>query len=483
MRRMGCIVGVLGLGVMMSMGAMVSDAEAAPPAKSAGGGTQTAQAAPMTPLPVQPSPPQGGSSRGLDRPAAPMTPLPVQPRPIQPSATSGANRPAGQMVPLAVQPSPVVVESPQASPAPVTFPAGPAVVAPPPGAGVAGVPAGPQAAPPPMMLAPARPASAAAPVAPPTATPVVPPIAAPVASPAAAPVVPAVAKPSAPPAAAPVPPPAKAAVAAPAPVAVPPAVVQPEPPIEPVALSAPAPVAAPPGREQDEVIYLDAPGTRLSLGDAGAYDYNDSWSGGYEWPGISLGPKFGTTGVGLDLTLGLTRFLNLRGGFNYGSFSASPKWGSVTYDAEVDMINFPLLVDLYPFGGHFRISGGVFFHSDSKVTFDAHPHKPVQIGNHTYAPEVVGTMYGKIKVEDSVVPYVGIGVGNTVGRNRRLTFSLDLGAIIQSYEVTLTSDGPGMKTKLDTFRKDIVREEARLQKDVDKLKVFPVLTLGLGIHF
>lgn len=456
------------MGVMMSMGAMVSDAEAAPPARSSGGATQTAQAAPMRPLPVQPSPPQGGSSRGLDRPAAPMTPLPVQPRPIQPSTTSGANRPAGQMTPLAVQPSPVAVESPQASPAPVTFPAGPAMAASPPGAGgVAGVPAGPQAAPPPMALAPARPASAAAPVA----------------SPAAAPVVPAVAKPSAPPAAASAPPPAKAAAAAPAPVAVPSAVVQPEPPIEPVALPAPAPVVTPSGLEQDELIYQDVPGTRLSLGDASAYDYDNSRSGGYEWPGISLGPKFGTTGVGLDLTLGLTRFLNLRGGFNYGSFSASPKWGSVTYDAEVDMINFPLLVDLYPFGGHFRISGGVFFNSDSEVTFDAHPHKPVQIGNHTYAPEVVGTMYGKIKVEDSVVPYVGIGVGNTVGRNRRLTFSLDLGAIIQSYEVTLTADGPGMKTKLDTFRKDIVREEARLQKDVDKLKVFPVLTLGLGIHF
>ena len=36
---------------------------------------------------------------------------------------------------------------------------------------------------------------------------------------------------------------------------------------------------------------------------------------------------------------------------------------------------------------------------------------------------------------------------------------------------------------LNTFREDVAKEEALLQKDVDDWKIFPVLTLGLAWHF
>ncbi len=55
--------------------------------------------------------------------------------------------------------------------------------------------------------------------------------------------------------------------------------------------------------------------------------------------------------------------------------------------------------------------------------------------------------------------------------------------MFQSYDVSLTADGAGMTTPVDTFRQDLVKEEKRIQEDADNFKIFPVVTLALGWHF
>jgi hypothetical protein len=228
-----------------------------------------------------------------------------------------------------------------------------------------------------------------------------------------------------------------------------------------------------------------SPTPRMTLAPAPVEEEEEGlyWFWGQKWPGIALGPKIGTTGIGADLTFGINRLLNLRSGFNYGSFTWSPEFGDIEYDMDLNMTSIPLVVDLHPFAGNFRITGGFYIQPGTEAEIQATPNKNVQIGEHTYPPEVVGTLSGKIKVADTLAPYVGFGFGNAVGEDRLLTFMMDLGVIFQSYDASLTSNGQGMTAKLDTFRKDIQKEEANLQKDMDGWKVFPVLTLGLAFHF
>ena len=385
------------------------------------------------PAPAAPAAPR--PARALDRPAAPMTPLPVQPRPIAPSAAprpAAAAASAAPMTPLPVQPRPLqAVDRPAAPMTPLAVQPRPVV-------------------PPPPLVQPVPTARTAAPVTAPVPVPSV--QTAPVAAP-----------------------PARTAQ---------PALVAP-PPARPVPQDVVVFPAAPAYDEPvyNEPVYDDTPGTRISLRDVP--EARDDWDGtsGYEWPGLSLGPKIGTTGIGLDLTFGVTRFLNLRSGFNYGSFTMNTDWGDVEYDTELDMTSIPLLVDWYPAGGHFRITGGFYIQPGTQADIDATPSKPVQIGSHTYGPEVIGTLSGKIEVDNTFAPYLGIGFGNAVGRDRRLTFSLDLGVIFQAYDVSLASDGPGMTAKLDLFREDIQKEEEKIQDDLDDFKFYPVLTLGFGYHF
>ena len=234
--------------------------------------------------------------------------------------------------------------------------------------------------------------------------------------------------------------------------------------------------------------YAPRPAPQMTLAPAPDYEeYEEDdgiyWFWGSKWPGIGLGPKIGTTGIGLDLTFGITRFLNLRGGFNYGSFTWSTGLGDVDYDMDIDLISVPLLLDIHPFANHFRISGGLYFQPGSKATIEGTPTTATQIGAHVYTPEVIGTLTGDIEVSGVFTPYLGIGFGNSVGEDQLLTFMVDFGVIFQSYDVSLSSDGAGMTTKLDTFRKDLVLEEENIQSDMDDFKFFPVLTFGIAYHF
>ena len=241
------------------------------------------------------------------------------------------------------------------------------------------------------------------------------------------------------------------------------------------------PPSAPIYEDEDEEAEEEDVGVAISADmedEEGIY-----WFWGSKWPGLALGAKFGTTGIGADLTFGISRWLNLRGGFNYGLFTWSPTFGDVDYKLESNLMSWPLLVDIHPFANHFRISGGLYIQPGSDVSLSSTPNNPVQIGAHTYAPDVVGTLSGTIEIDDPVAPYVGIGFGNAVDEEQRLTFMLDLGVVFQSYDVSLTSNGAGMTALHDTFRNDLELEEQNIEDDANNLKVYPVLTLGISYHF
>ncbi|HOE37737.1 MAG TPA: hypothetical protein PLD40_09730 [Kiritimatiellia bacterium] len=231
--------------------------------------------------------------------------------------------------------------------------------------------------------------------------------------------------------------------------------------------------------------FMPAPSARPAV--EADDDYADEegiyWFWGQKWPGLSLGPKFGTTGIGADLTFGINQYLNLRGGFNYGAFTWKTKLGSTKYDMDVDMVTAPILLDIHPLGGHFHLTAGLYIQPDVAADIKATPTSNKQIGEHTYPPEVIGTLRGEVEAKNAVAPYLGIGFGNTVGEDQLLTLHLDIGVIFQSYDASLTSDGEGMTAKLDTFREDLKKEESNIQHDLNKLGIFPVVTLGIAWHF
>jgi len=207
----------------------------------------------------------------------------------------------------------------------------------------------------------------------------------------------------------------------------------------------------------------------LSSGRAGAV--LDKWA---------IGAKAGTLGLGGDLTTDILPGLNLRGGIQWLNLNLDAEFEDIDYSVDVDLLNPLLLLDWYPFGGSFRLSGGVLF-NQSDIDLRATPSEPVQIGGTTYTPAEVGTLRGQSDF-NPIAPYVGIGWGNAVGRSRRLGLAMDLGvAFIGSPGVNLSANG--LLASDPTFKAHLAQEEEDIEDDLRDFKFYPVLSLTLYYCF
>ncbi|MFH0879143.1 MAG: hypothetical protein V2A34_05485 [Lentisphaerota bacterium] len=214
----------------------------------------------------------------------------------------------------------------------------------------------------------------------------------------------------------------------------------------------------------------------------GTPDTRSTSGGDYKWPGIALGAKIGTLGLGGDLTIGLFEVFNIRGGVNYANFSFNGTVRDIKYNYGVDYLSFPILADIHPFRNNFRISAGVLLNQDNKVKLDAAPNKNVTIGDDEYTPAQIGILNGTIKFTRNAAPYVGIGFGNAVKEDTSWSFIFDLGVVFQTYDVELTSRG-GTMSDNPAFLLNLAKEEADVQDDFDKFEIYPVLSFGVGYHF
>jgi hypothetical protein len=200
----------------------------------------------------------------------------------------------------------------------------------------------------------------------------------------------------------------------------------------------------------------------------------------YAWPGIAVGVKVGTLGLGGDVSLPIfPDRLNLRVSGNYLNYSYDGTANDIDYKFTLDFKDFMLLGDWHPFANNFRLSAGAVWNSNSKVKLNGTPTDDVKIGDHDYPAAAVGTLNGEL-VFESVAPYVGFG--NAIGPYEQTwSFVFDLGVIIQTFDSTLTADGPISGDP--TFQADLKKQQDDLQDSLDQFKIYPVLQFGVAYHF
>jgi hypothetical protein len=128
--------------------------------------------------------------------------------------------------------------------------------------------------------------------------------------------------------------------------------------------------------------------------------------------GVALAPKVGTTGIGVDLTIGLARFLNLRVGAQSYTRRETRREREIEYDADLKLLSGEILLDLHPGGRGFRISGGAIVNGN-EVTAISSEDAVYTINGVQYPVGLVGRLRGRIDTND-VAPYLGIGWGNAV---------------------------------------------------------------------
>jgi hypothetical protein len=202
-------------------------------------------------------------------------------------------------------------------------------------------------------------------------------------------------------------------------------------------------------------------------------DGRSLWAGALVVSSLGLGPEFSGRS---------SPIIGLRGGYFLFGFSHHREIQGIAYDLKPRLRNGTIMLDLFPGGGLFRVSGGVIF-SSSRVDAKGVLAGPVTIGDRIYQPADVGDLNGKATYEHGVIPYAGIGFSSQA----RFTVTVDLGVGFSGYpRVELTADSPLTGTELQQLEASVAQEQAQIQQEIEShgwAKFYPVVSLGFKFRF
>jgi hypothetical protein len=182
-------------------------------------------------------------------------------------------------------------------------------------------------------------------------------------------------------------------------------------------------------------------------------------------------PQAGLAGYGATVQWGFSPYLAVTAGFTGGDFSIRDvKTDNATYDGDIRLRNPQALVNWAPFGGHFRVSGGLVA-SDSGFDLVA-----TEIKNRPDVDRVeVSADY-----KNSVVPIFTVGFESPL-QQKGFGYHLSAGVIYagEPSKISFTCSFQGGSVFSDSCTEFADEERRKIEDDLKKFQFLPVLQAGL----
>ncbi len=125
------------------------------------------------------------------------------------------------------------------------------------------------------------------------------------------------------------------------------------------------------------------------------------------------------------------------------------------------------------------LSGGLMFtnlNMSAKILSD----KPLKIGDIEYTPNEMGEMVLAIQPQNRVAPYIGVGFGRNISRQKRLKLSFELGAYHTGSFVVDTSGTELFEPNGDAANKDFINNINETLKGIGWIGIYPIVKLGVS---
>lgn len=194
---------------------------------------------------------------------------------------------------------------------------------------------------------------------------------------------------------------------------------------------------------------------------------------------LSVGVTVGTLGVGPEFGWRFNENLGVRGNLGWLSVGHDIEVDDIDYNGDLDLLSVGGMLDWYPFGGGFRVSGGVRWNGN-EVNLDATPAGPVTIGGTTYTPAEVGELEGTVEA-NAVVPVLTLGYAGKIGR--RVTLGFELGVLYQGAAEVSNLQASGLLATDPNFLAAIGREADEIEDEIHDYQVWPILQVMLLYRF
>lgn len=184
----------------------------------------------------------------------------------------------------------------------------------------------------------------------------------------------------------------------------------------------------------------------------------------------------GTTGLNVGYTHGISETFGVRAEGNYLNYGKDVNSDGVNYDAKVKMEHLGVYVDYHPFGGNMRLTAGVLLGNDRFTGTAKGNAGTVNINGTDY--NLSGESLKLDAKFPSTRPYLGIGYGHSVSKGLGMFF--DVGVAYGKPKASLTAS-QGLATAAGDA--NIEAEKRKVQDDLDKVKLWPVVKVGLSYAF
>lgn len=190
--------------------------------------------------------------------------------------------------------------------------------------------------------------------------------------------------------------------------------------------------------------------------------------------------QVGTLGPGLNIGYKFNPYFDIRANVNGLKYSRDVEVNDVKYDADLKLLTAGLLADYYPFANGFRLTAGAYYNGN-KLSGNGHSTKDYYgIDPNDYGYERASVEYKKF------APYVGFGY-QTNDDDSNWIFTADLGVMYQGKTKVSNSTTCYNAAVCSALQSQIDRENAEQRQDIqdkaDKLKWYPVASIGIGYRF
>jgi hypothetical protein len=200
--------------------------------------------------------------------------------------------------------------------------------------------------------------------------------------------------------------------------------------------------------------------------------------------GVSLTGKVGTLGVGGELNVAFSDYAGARIGYNAFKYTRNTTVSSINYDADAQLRTVSILGDWYPFAGGFRASAGLMY-NDNQATYNGVPTGGTfLINGQPFQATDVTSLKGTMSF-GNVSPYLGIGWGNPVAKDKGWGMTTDIGVLFQgSPNTTLVATcSPTALPGACPTQSDVDAQNAQMQSDLKNFKYWPVVSIGISYQW
>jgi hypothetical protein len=221
-------------------------------------------------------------------------------------------------------------------------------------------------------------------------------------------------------------------------------------------------------------------------------------------PGVAVGLKAGTLGVGIQAAAQVANRVNVRGGFNVFGYNHTFDQDGASVDGSLKLQSVEAELDLL-IGGGFRFSPGVLLYNNNHVdgALSVPAGTSFSIGGQNYTSQAADPIRGTASMTvNKFSPMLAIGFGQMVPRSgRHFSAQFDLGVVFEDVPtVGLTYAGTGclvttpalpaaLACKPINTQANIVSaiadEQTKVQDNsfIKLLRYYPVASLGFGWRF